>query len=68
MFWWSLYIYVLIWGLFSILALIQLSNWMVLSVIAMVFNLANVIGYTKCEKVGFARFDHLISITCLILF
>lgn len=51
MFWMALYGFTGAWILFSIAALISLSfTWLVLDLVALALNAANVIGYTKCER------------------
>jgi hypothetical protein len=59
-FWVSLYAAPGIWVLFGIGALFKLSlGWGLVVIVALVLNMANVIGYTRCEKVTFGlhRFE-----------
>ncbi|KAI9202264.1 uncharacterized protein BJ171DRAFT_515307 [Polychytrium aggregatum] len=50
-FWTSLYAAPAIWVFFAFICLIRFNiTWMLVTFVAIVFNLANVIGYTKCEK------------------
>ncbi|KAJ3105736.1 Golgi apparatus membrane protein TVP23 A [Phlyctochytrium bullatum] len=50
-FWVALYAAPAIWGVFGLLALLQFSfSWLLVVIVAIVLNMANVIGYTKCEK------------------
>ncbi|KAJ3220378.1 Golgi apparatus membrane protein TVP23 A [Dinochytrium kinnereticum] len=50
-FWVALYTTPAIWGLFGIGALLKFSfSWLIVVIVAIVLNMANVIGYTKCEK------------------
>ncbi|KAI8808456.1 hypothetical protein BJ742DRAFT_280956 [Cladochytrium replicatum] len=52
-FWGSLYITPIIWGLFGLLAILRFSvEWFVVTVVAIVLNVANVIGYSRSEKVS----------------
>ncbi|KAI8821405.1 uncharacterized protein EV422DRAFT_495830 [Fimicolochytrium jonesii] len=62
-FWFTLYITPVIWILFALLCLIYLKLlWLVVTIVAVTMNSANLFGYTKCEKVlGCAslwRFSH----------
>lgn len=51
-FWYSMYITLTTWVVFAFVAIIGLKvSWAVLSLVAVFMNMANVIGYTKCEKV-----------------
>lgn len=51
LFWWSLYGYAAFWLLLSFFALIQLSiKWLIVTILASILNMANVIGYTRCDK------------------
>ncbi|KAJ3091722.1 Golgi apparatus membrane protein TVP23 A [Quaeritorhiza haematococci] len=50
-FWTSLYVAPAIWVVFFLTALFGLKvQWMVVCIMAIALNMANVIGYTKCEK------------------
>ncbi|KAJ3191510.1 Golgi apparatus membrane protein TVP23 A [Irineochytrium annulatum] len=50
-FWLSLYVTPAIWILLGIVAVFRLYfSWIVVVVVALVFNMANVIGYMKCQK------------------
>ncbi|CAG8439068.1 1097_t:CDS:2 [Acaulospora morrowiae] len=48
-FWSSLYITVVIWILFAFLSLFE-PKWLLIVGVAITLNLANVIGYTQCDK------------------
>ncbi|KAJ3097487.1 Golgi apparatus membrane protein TVP23 A [Phlyctochytrium planicorne] len=50
-FWVALYATPAIWALFGVGALLKFSfSWLLVVIVAIVLNMANVIGYTKCEK------------------
>ncbi len=47
-----MYITLITWIIFALVAIIGLKvSWAVLSLVAVFMNMANVVGYTKCEKV-----------------
>lgn len=48
-----MYLTPVVWLLFGFLAIFNPANWSWLLVVAVaiVLNMANVVGYTKCEKV-----------------
>ncbi|CAG8650522.1 1041_t:CDS:2 [Racocetra persica] len=48
-FWTSLYLSVVIWILLAFFVLIQ-PSWLLIVAVAITLNLANVIGYTQCDK------------------
>eukprot|EP00051_Salpingoeca_urceolata_P002760 m.52638 g.52638 ORF g.52638 m.52638 type:complete len:208 (-) comp12314_c0_seq2:297-920(-) len=52
-FWWSLYIYPIVWCLFILTSF--LKAYMLIVIVALALNAANVIGYTKCQKDATAR-------------
>ena len=50
-FWTALYSTTAIWSLFSILAVIRLqTGWFLVTVVAISMSMANLVGYTKCDK------------------
>ena len=50
-FWTSLYATSAIWCLFSVLAVIRLqTGWFLITVVAISMSMANLVGYTKCDK------------------
>ncbi|KAL6590216.1 DUF846-domain-containing protein [Neocallimastix sp. 'constans'] len=50
-FWGALYIAPLVWLLFALMSLLSLSfKWLLVDIVALSFNIANLIGYYKCEK------------------
>ncbi|KAJ3187975.1 Golgi apparatus membrane protein TVP23 A [Gaertneriomyces sp. JEL0708] len=50
-FWFSLYAAPVVWGILAFVALILFKfTWLPLPLVAMSMSMANVIGYTKCEK------------------
>ncbi|CAG8485484.1 2010_t:CDS:2, partial [Paraglomus brasilianum] len=48
-FWISLYVTLVIWFFFGFFALIK-PPWLLIVVVALTLNIANVIGYTQCDK------------------
>ncbi|KJE98116.1 hypothetical protein CAOG_08133 [Capsaspora owczarzaki ATCC 30864] len=50
LFWITLYLYTAVWLLFSILNLALKFQWLLVAFVGLALNLANVIGYTKCDK------------------
>ncbi|KNC82464.1 hypothetical protein SARC_05256 [Sphaeroforma arctica JP610] len=51
LFWWSLYVYTGLWGFLLFTALIGLHfQYMVIVIVALFLNLANVYGYTKAQR------------------
>ncbi|KAJ3412382.1 pre-tRNA nuclear export protein [Chytridiales sp. JEL 0842] len=61
-FWVSLYAAPAIWVLFGIGAIFKLSvGWGLVVVVALVLNMANVIGYTRCEKDARARLTNFVA-------
>ncbi|KAJ3222450.1 Golgi apparatus membrane protein TVP23 A [Clydaea vesicula] len=51
MFWISMYAYPVIWGFLAFSALISFKfEYLLIHVLAITLNVANVVGYTKCEK------------------
>ncbi|KNE65556.1 hypothetical protein AMAG_11169 [Allomyces macrogynus ATCC 38327] len=48
-FWTTLYAFPAAWAVFAILQLLH-PAWLCLTVVAVALNMANVIGYTKCDK------------------
>lgn len=52
MFWFSLYLAPVLWGLFAFISVLKFSlGWLLVTIVAITMSMANVIGYTKCEKV-----------------
>lgn len=49
LFWASLYIYVVLWALMAIASLVK-PTWLIIDGVAIVLNMSNLIGYTKCDK------------------
>eukprot|EP00040_Diaphanoeca_grandis_P027071 m.153066 g.153066 ORF g.153066 m.153066 type:complete len:214 (-) comp30826_c1_seq1:124-765(-) len=50
-FWWSLYGFTLIWGVFGFTAIISLKfGYLMLVGVALSFNISNVVGYWYCRK------------------
>lgn len=50
-FWWTLYIYPLLWLLFSVGSVFGFNfQWLIIDVVALVLNGANVYGYSKCNS------------------
>jgi hypothetical protein len=50
-FWGALYIAPIIWILFALMSLLSLSfKWFLVDIVALSFNIANLLGYYKCEK------------------
>jgi hypothetical protein len=50
-FWWALYLNTGIWIGMCVMAIFGLKFiWLVLPIIAVMMNVANVVGYTKCDK------------------
>eukprot|EP00049_Salpingoeca_infusionum_P006354 m.105609 g.105609 ORF g.105609 m.105609 type:complete len:184 (+) comp13282_c0_seq4:16-567(+) len=51
LFWWSLYIFLGIWIIFALLALIRLKfAYLLVVAVGIAFNTSNVVGYSKCQK------------------
>jgi hypothetical protein len=47
-----MYVTLIVWVLFTITAIIGLKiTWTILCLVAVFMNAANVIGYTRCDKV-----------------
>ncbi|KAI8919064.1 hypothetical protein PhCBS80983_g04667 [Powellomyces hirtus] len=50
-FWMALYVTPALWALFAFISILKLSiGWLLVTVVALLMSMANVIGYTKCEK------------------
>jgi fumarate reductase subunit D len=50
-FWWTLYIYPLLWLLFSVGSVFGFNlQWLIIDIVALVLNGANVYGYSKCNS------------------
>lgn len=61
-FWWSLYIYTVLWVMLLLPAFFRFSfNYLVCVIIAISLNFSNVIGYTKCEKEAQKKVTELAS-------
>ena len=72
-FWYSMYITLSTWVVFAFVAIIGFKvSWAVLALVAVFMNAANVVGYTKCEKVwvlifeSCSRIDEEYSFRCAI--
>eukprot|EP00056_Hartaetosiga_gracilis_P019555 m.14875 g.14875 ORF g.14875 m.14875 type:complete len:202 (+) comp7770_c0_seq1:74-679(+) len=51
LFWWSLYVFALIWIVFGFVALLKLSlSYLLVTAIGISLNVSNVMGYRKCQK------------------
>eukprot|EP00126_Sphaerothecum_destruens_P010589 Sdes_comp20781_c0_seq1m16863 len=51
LFWYSLYITPVLWAFFAFISLLSARiSWLSICIIGLVLNLANVVGYSKCEK------------------
>ncbi|OBZ85821.1 Golgi apparatus membrane protein tvp23 [Choanephora cucurbitarum] len=51
LFWWTLYGTPALWGLFAFSCIITLKfSWLIIVGVALVLNMANVYGYTQCDK------------------
>jgi len=48
-FWISLYVYLILWIVFAIIEITK-PMWLGLCILAISLNMANVVGYTKCER------------------
>lgn len=49
-FWWTLYIFPLIWLLLGIVCILTLSpTWLILVAVALTLNMANVLAYRRCH-------------------
>ncbi|KAJ1556778.1 Golgi apparatus membrane protein TVP23 A, partial [Nowakowskiella sp. JEL0078] len=60
-FWSSLYVTPVVWGLFGVLALLKLSfEWVIVSCVAISLSMANVVGYMKCEKDASQKFANFV--------
>jgi hypothetical protein len=50
-FWWSLYLFELLWIVFALIALLKLNfGWLLLCGVALALNTANLMGYWKCDN------------------
>ena len=50
-FWWSSYIYLLLWLIWTILSLLQLHfQWLLIDLVTISMTLANLYGYIKCDR------------------
>ena len=51
LFWWSLYGYPVLWGFFFLVSLLKFDfQWLLVVIVAITLNAANIVGYTKCDK------------------
>lgn len=51
LFWWGMYITPIVWLLLFLIALLKFNiQWMVIVLVALVLNGANIVGYYKCSK------------------
>jgi hypothetical protein len=61
-FWWALYVNTGIWIGMCIMAIFGFKFiWLVLPVIAVMMNIANVVGYTKCDKDAKKKFNNFVA-------
>ncbi|KAJ3066396.1 Golgi apparatus membrane protein TVP23 A [Podochytrium sp. JEL0797] len=61
-FWFSLYAAPAIWFVFGLGALLRLSfQWTLCVVVALVLNMANVVGYTRCHKDAQSRVNNFMQ-------
>eukprot|EP00042_Codosiga_hollandica_P022522 m.84433 g.84433 ORF g.84433 m.84433 type:complete len:215 (-) comp50824_c0_seq1:80-724(-) len=50
LFWWSLYLFEVFWGIFALTCLLKLNfSYLIIVVVAISLNTANLIGYRKCD-------------------
>ena len=62
LFWWGLYLAPALWAVLGMVALLKFSlEWLLLVIIALMLNGANVIGYTKCNKQAKAKIAGFLS-------
>lgn len=62
LFWLALYGYLVVWVLFGIIGIIGLKiEWLTIVAIAISLNLANVIGYSKCDKEAKKRLKNMVG-------
>eukprot|EP00043_Microstomoeca_roanoka_P028000 m.16595 g.16595 ORF g.16595 m.16595 type:complete len:193 (-) comp8115_c0_seq1:3161-3739(-) len=51
LFWWSLYLFTLMWALLGLFALIRLKiSYLLIVILAVMLNMSNVVGYRKCQR------------------
>jgi hypothetical protein len=51
LFWWVLYGTPVLWVLFALSAIVTIKvSWLVIVVVAIILNMANVYGYTQCDR------------------
>jgi hypothetical protein len=51
LFWWSLYLYPVVWALLGVVAVLRLEfPWLIVVGMAVMLNGTNLVGYTKCDK------------------
>ena len=62
-FWWSLYLTTLLWSILGLVAIIKFNfSWLILVLLALSMNTANLMGYTKCDKEAQKRVGMLRSV------
>ncbi|KND00622.1 uncharacterized protein SPPG_09139 [Spizellomyces punctatus DAOM BR117] len=59
-FWFSLYLTPAIWALFAFFTITRVM-WLLITIVAITMSMANVIGYTKCEKNAKAKVTNFIA-------
>ncbi|KAJ3037102.1 Golgi apparatus membrane protein TVP23 A [Rhizophlyctis rosea] len=61
-FWTVLYVTPVIWGLLAFIALLKFNlGWFLVTIVSIVMNVANLIGYTRCEKDAKAKLTSFIA-------
>lgn len=69
LFWISLYGFVVIWFVFGIVGFIGFKiEWLTIVIIAIVLNMANVIGYSKCDKEAKKKITNMVGSSLLTSF
>ncbi|KAI8872976.1 DUF846-domain-containing protein, partial [Ramicandelaber brevisporus] len=59
-FWWSLYGTPVVWALLSLMCILRLNfKWLPVVVVALILNIANLVGYTRCDKDAKAKWQGL---------
>ncbi|TPX64920.1 hypothetical protein SpCBS45565_g05561 [Spizellomyces sp. 'palustris'] len=60
-FWFSLYLAPALWALFAFISVFRSFMWLLVTIVAITMSMANVIGYTKCEKDAKAKVTNFIA-------
>ena len=56
MFWYALYLTPLVWALLGLICIIKLSfSWLLVVAVALALNIANAIGYIRCQRDAAAK-------------